>query len=385
MYTRLYDWDSAGHDPFLQYTFKREKNRGSRGWSERSIIRTLPNEDWFDQPQILNGNITDVITIFQNGMKGNAGFTLRVEGKVGNQTGFFQKPIYGKAWQFIPDGHAIKRPFLLKSNNPPLTKPQVQPYIGTLYRGGIHYEVSLEDYHQEINPSYLNIKINNKNYKFPFYTRMTFYKKNNFYNTQGTVIVPTEVKSSSDIQVQRFHHHFFHGEDSLDLDISYNPGGRITIKEDLHILGVDEFVDVLVRTISKYHIAGMKQRKNDGYGVHSAAVRKSEQPSKIRARTKMKFCMPIYNTRMLYKYDCSLDEKKKLEGMNFIKGSGLKAYGESCMKNGNCISNLCDNNVVKENTGSFTCVPQYGLGVKDDYCTNNNQCSSKKCQKRQCL
>jgi hypothetical protein len=385
MYTRLYDWDSAGHDPFLQYTFKREKNRGSR-LLERRIIRTLPNEDWRRQPPI-KGMITNLITIFQNGIKGSRGFTLRVEGKKGNKTGYFEKAIYApnsSDWVFKEDGHKITRRFLTdgESRRGPII---VKDYIGTLYLKGIRMEATLKDYHQEINPSFLEINIANKKFKLPLYTRMTTYVKSG-YNTQATIVFPDDFRLNQDPRVQRVFRNLFNGEYAMDFDISLLKDGRLSIKEDLHLLGIDEVLDVFVRVFSKYHVEQIKKRVSENYGIRALEVRKSEISSKIKRRLKMVFCPKggAYNSRMLLKNKCRLGSEEVHNTTRFIEGNDLARVGERCKSNDDCYSDRCDNNIIQKDAGSFKCIPIDGFGDKGDYCARDAHCESGKCLKSMC-
>ncbi|MFZ8932991.1 MAG: hypothetical protein ACO20H_04465 [Bacteriovoracaceae bacterium] len=385
MYTRLYDWDSAGHDPFLQYTFRRERNRGSN-MLERRIIRTLPNEDWRKQPPII-GKITSLITIFQNGAKGSAGFTLRVEGRKNGRTGYFEKPIYASNsndWVFRADDHKISRPFLLDGMSK-LGPQVVKNFRGTLYLKGIRLEANLIDYHQEINPSYLELNIANQKFKLPLYTRMTTYVKHG-YNTQATIVFPESFKNNQDPRVQRVYRNLFNGQYSMDFDISVLPDGRLSIKEDLHILGIDEVLDVFVRAFSKYHVEQIKHRVANNYGIKALEVRKSEAPSVIKRRLKMTFC-PInqsFNSQSLLKKNCRLPAEEIHNSAMFIQGQNLAKVGEKCMRNDDCYTDRCDNNIVERNAGSFRCIPLDGFGDKGDYCARDSHCESARCLKNKC-
>jgi hypothetical protein len=88
-YTRLADFDTLGQDPALPYSYAREKRRGVK-----SVVRTLPAEDWKEQPKIPGAHTTR-ITIVQTG-EGKAARELRVEG----EDGYWSKPIDAAAWKF---------------------------------------------------------------------------------------------------------------------------------------------------------------------------------------------------------------------------------------------------------------------------------------------
>jgi hypothetical protein len=97
LYTRLYDFDTAGENPLYTYSFIVDGPAGT--------TRALPAEPWRRQPDI-DGEITSRITIFQTGA-GNAARTLRVEGRRDGETGFFSKNIDEESWSFESTGVAL--------------------------------------------------------------------------------------------------------------------------------------------------------------------------------------------------------------------------------------------------------------------------------------
>jgi hypothetical protein len=101
MYTRLYDFDTSGNNPFLGYAYRP---------TDDPEIRALPNEAWRRQPSIpLDGaaRLSGRITILQTG-KGNAARELRVEGTdATGRTGYYAKPIYASTWAFVGTDHPI--------------------------------------------------------------------------------------------------------------------------------------------------------------------------------------------------------------------------------------------------------------------------------------
>ena len=103
LYTRLYDFDTAGENDTLEYSYRITAASGN--------TRALPAEDWRRQPGITEGLITKRITIFQDG-QGNAARVLRVEGVRNGTTGFFHKHIHDGAWLFEETGHRVCGPFL---------------------------------------------------------------------------------------------------------------------------------------------------------------------------------------------------------------------------------------------------------------------------------
>lgn len=109
MYTRLYDFDTAGENDTLEYSFAITSATGN--------VRALPAEDWRRQPDITDGLITSKITIFQTG-QGNASRMLRVEGVRQGRGGFYFKRINDPAWSFEETGRRVCGPFLNAPGRP---------------------------------------------------------------------------------------------------------------------------------------------------------------------------------------------------------------------------------------------------------------------------
>jgi len=100
LFTRLYDFDISGHDPvFFPYSYEDQRGNG-----DGSPIQ-LPAEPWTRQPKI-DGKITSAISISKRGRDAVHG-TLRVEGRRGGETGFWQRDLAAprkRAWSFHPTG-----------------------------------------------------------------------------------------------------------------------------------------------------------------------------------------------------------------------------------------------------------------------------------------
>jgi hypothetical protein len=92
-FTRLADFDTLGLNPGLPYSWEREKRSGLK-----SVVRTLPPEDWKEQPP-LPGPATTRITVLQTG-EGNSARELRVEGA----DGYWKKAIADPQWDFVKTG-----------------------------------------------------------------------------------------------------------------------------------------------------------------------------------------------------------------------------------------------------------------------------------------
>ncbi len=159
MFTRLYDFDVSGENPFLTYTFVQTKTAAN--------VRRIPIPDWHAQPPIPSGRITSRITIFQDG-EGNASRTLRVEGEKGGVTGFFHKKIFDTTWSFQTTNHSIQTPFLAPKTQPPTKGPFTNPeeihYSGTLKREdtGRTLQVELRGFHFVCSPASLRILLDGK-------------------------------------------------------------------------------------------------------------------------------------------------------------------------------------------------------------------------------
>ena len=100
LFTRLYDFDISGHDPvFFEYAYEDQAGAG-----EGAPIQ-LPAEPWAEQPKI-PGPITDAISIHKEG-PGTVHRILRVEGRSGGETGFWERDVAGpraEGWAFHPTG-----------------------------------------------------------------------------------------------------------------------------------------------------------------------------------------------------------------------------------------------------------------------------------------
>ncbi len=100
-FTRLVDFDTQGLNPGLPYSWERERRTGLK-----SVVRTLPSEDWKEQPP-LPGLATDRITVLQTG-EGNAARQLRVEG----EDGYWKKAIADSKWEFVQTGEKAQGSWL---------------------------------------------------------------------------------------------------------------------------------------------------------------------------------------------------------------------------------------------------------------------------------
>jgi hypothetical protein len=112
-FTRLVDFDTLGLNPGLPYSWERAKRSGVK-----SVIRTLPSEDWKEQPP-LPGPATTRITVLQTG-EGNAARELRVEG----EAGYWKKAIRDPKWEFVKTGEKALGTWLDPRALTPVAEPR---------------------------------------------------------------------------------------------------------------------------------------------------------------------------------------------------------------------------------------------------------------------
>lgn len=111
MFTRIYDFDLAGHNDLFKYSYEDQSGRppeqlplsGTHMYTHAVQLPTFP---WVEQPKI-NGRITDRMSIYKVG-KGVFNRVLRVEGwNEAGISGFYQKELIEADWTFHSTGHAI--------------------------------------------------------------------------------------------------------------------------------------------------------------------------------------------------------------------------------------------------------------------------------------
>ena len=112
-FTRLADFDTLGLNPGLPYTWEREKRSGVK-----SVVRTLPPEDWVEQPPV-PGPATTRITVLQTG-EGNAARELRVEA----EGGYWKKLIRDPKWTLVKTGEKAQGVWLDPRALTPIAEPR---------------------------------------------------------------------------------------------------------------------------------------------------------------------------------------------------------------------------------------------------------------------
>jgi hypothetical protein len=95
--------------------------------------------------------------------------------------------------------------------------------------------------------------------------------------------------NSKDSEIKNIYKTVFHNERIIDFVIKEKENGTLKFKEDLHIFGVDEVVDVFYRTLYSKHFEEVKRKYKEAYGIRSLKIRKSENPNKLRRRIDMIF------------------------------------------------------------------------------------------------
>lgn len=145
LFTRLVDFDIAGENPLLTYTYARERRKGR----DAEEIRTLPGPDWVEQPRIPGRHALE-LDLFQTGPH-NGDRQLRVLG----EGGVWSKRIDAAEWTFEAGEGAAKDATWATSGEPPRGPARdanwsgVDPWLGAT--------VTLEDFHSRCAPTRLQV------------------------------------------------------------------------------------------------------------------------------------------------------------------------------------------------------------------------------------
>jgi hypothetical protein len=102
LFTRLYDFDLAGHDPiFFTYSYEPQKK------GDPNAAIQLPGPAWVRQPKF-PGRITSAIAVEKMGT-GAVHRTLRVEGlDASGKTGYWEKDVLDRSWRFVATGVPLR-------------------------------------------------------------------------------------------------------------------------------------------------------------------------------------------------------------------------------------------------------------------------------------
>ncbi len=155
MYTRLYDFDTAGENDLLTYSYVLDGPSGS--------TRALPAEPWQRQPDIPRGRLTDRIAIFQDG-EGNRARVLRVEAELDGAAGYFEKRLDEERWSFHETGSPLVGRFLEGLREESASEPPSPPdsfLQGRLCRDDLRESLTLEllDFNLFCSPARARLRV----------------------------------------------------------------------------------------------------------------------------------------------------------------------------------------------------------------------------------
>ena len=232
MYTRLADFDTLGHDPFLAYSYERRV----RDIPNERDVRTLPPEEWKHQPSIslLQGRPTSAITIFQTG-KGNASRELRVEGiNAQGERGYFAKSINGETWSFTQTDAELGRSLLFASDGgSDLGPDHDQHFSGSLKLGRLFgakkYQIALKDFNPLCSGATLVIKIGSETLEFPLHTTTASQLARKI---KGAVTLSDEVKAKAagNKELQAFVSKFFGEKSFVNIKLKIAGDGSVSVR-----------------------------------------------------------------------------------------------------------------------------------------------------------
>lgn len=229
MYTRLADFDTLGHNPFLAYSYERRV----RDIPKEKDVRSLPPEEWKKQPSIpLNqGRISSAITILQTG-KGNDSRELRVEGVNGEGVrGFFSKRINDETWCFTQTDLPLQKPLLSSSDGVSDVGPNLDQTltgrlrVGRLFKG-TENEIELKDFNPLCSGATLVIVLGADEIEFPF---LTVASSQSDRKMKGAVILPAgvKVKAENNKVLNEFIRKVFGGKDFVEISLKIDVNGAI--------------------------------------------------------------------------------------------------------------------------------------------------------------
>ena len=229
MYTRLADFDTLGHNPFLAYSYERRV----RDIPKEKDVRTLPPEEWKKQPAIPlhQGRISSAITIFQTG-KGNESRELRVEGVNGKGAhGFFSKRIHDEAWRFTQTDLPLQKPLLSSKSGVSDLGPNLdQSLTGRLHLGralkAVEYNIKLKDFNPLCSGATLVVVLGAEEVGFPF---LTVASSQMDRDMNGAITLPEGVKAKAmnNKVLQAFIRNMFGGKDFLKIRLNIDKNGAV--------------------------------------------------------------------------------------------------------------------------------------------------------------
>ena len=232
MYTRLADFDTLGHNPFLSYSYERK----TRDIPEEKDVRTLPAEDWIKQPSIdpLQGRITTAITILQTG-KGNNSRELRVEGvNAQGVHGYFSKQINDTVWQFNQTDLPLQKPLISLSGSSEDAGPDIDRTVPAKLRAGKlwarqDYKVELHDFNPPCQRATLIVFLEGERIEFPLFITATSQTSR---KTKGAILAPRENKPTTQKNraLDKFMQKVFDGRSFAPIKLTIDDRGACLLK-----------------------------------------------------------------------------------------------------------------------------------------------------------
>ncbi|MGB8651498.1 MAG: hypothetical protein WCD35_12640 [Mycobacteriales bacterium] len=146
LWTRMWDFDVSGANTvFGTYSWQRGRPASDTAWQ-------LPGPDWVHQP-LPPGTTTDRLSIVKDGL-GSSDRVLRVEGRIGTRTGYWEKRISSRTWRFVGTGKALLGTPVSRT---PVTRLRAddQRYVGTI--GGAR--VTASDVNPVCSPVHLRVDV----------------------------------------------------------------------------------------------------------------------------------------------------------------------------------------------------------------------------------
>lgn len=233
MFTRLADFDTLGHNRFLEYSYERKKGKPSK----EKDVRKLPPEDWKRQPSIPEnqGQVSSSISILQTG-KGNDSRELRVEGVIAQGVhGFFSKKIHEEAWNFTRTDLPLQKPLLHQAGGlSDLGHDWDQTFSGHLLIGNPFkkekYEAKINNFNPVCSGAHLVIKIGNDDVEFPFYTTTS---SRDVQKMDGAITMTDEIKAKAlnNKLLQAFINKMFGKESFIKIRLHISEDGTVTVRK----------------------------------------------------------------------------------------------------------------------------------------------------------
>jgi hypothetical protein len=175
MFTCHNDFDVAGANPMLRYTYETITVPDYAAIYNYEYPRRLPHEDWVMQPKIA-GDVTSRISISSNG-EGQTARLLRVQGRntIG-ETGYFEKGVTDASWSFVTTNEIINAADYIDNQPSDMSASDENPQREYDYKGALSGDVSVS---------------------------VTGY---NFYSSPGTIVFTSAGGASVSMT---FHHHIY--------------------------------------------------------------------------------------------------------------------------------------------------------------------------------